>query len=226
MMKCIINTYKGYRVKGYRVHDRYWQPYTLYLLPFTLYLLLLFCSCENRELSADDPCGDAVAVEVVIHWDGINPADKPRLGMAVHLFARNADYINVRNESSLDLLEAYSVPATGLHNTYGPNSSMSRTASGDPEENTVTEPYPYNFFVARNDTLFTALPVPGETQYLHFYPENVLREFTFLVVGVEGTKNVSNAFGAIRACLQLTGCTTVRRAANRPPCCSAATPAG
>ncbi|GHV30868.1 hypothetical protein FACS1894177_04210 [Bacteroidia bacterium] len=74
---------------------------------------------------------------------------------------------------------------------------MSRAASGDPEENTVTEPYPYNFFVARNDTLFTALPVPGETQYLHFYPENVLREFTFLVVGVEGAKNVSNAFGAI-----------------------------
>ncbi|GHV31842.1 hypothetical protein FACS1894177_07120 [Bacteroidia bacterium] len=224
--------------EGYTVHDRYWQPYTvyrvpctLYLLPFTLYLLLLFCSCENRELSADDPCGDAVAVEVVIHWDGIDPADKPQKGMTAHLFAQNDrsryeranlpvdggrmnipvnipyiplcydyygnEYIHFHNENSLDLFEAYSAPATGLYNSYGPNSAMNRAASGEPEEKTVFEPYPYNFFVTRNDSLFTVRPLPGQTQYLHFYPQNVLREFTFLIRDVEGVENISSASGAI-----------------------------
>ncbi|GHT71661.1 hypothetical protein AGMMS50239_40860 [Bacteroidia bacterium] len=220
------NKVKG---EGYRVHDRYWQPYTVYLLPFTLYLLL-FCSCENRELSADDPCGDAVAVEVVIHWDGIDPADKPQQGMSVHLFAASSrqykranlpvdggrmdipgnipyiplcydyygnEYIHFRDENDLDLFEAYSAPATGLYNSYGPNSAMNRAATGEAEENTVTEPYPYNFFVTRNDSLFTVRPVPGQTQYLHFYPQNVLREFTFLIRDVEGVENISSASGAI-----------------------------
>ncbi|GHT60143.1 hypothetical protein AGMMS50239_08460 [Bacteroidia bacterium] len=228
------NKVKG---EGYTVHDRYWQPYTvyrvpctLYLLPFTLYLLL-FCSCENRELSADDPCGDAFAVEVVIHWDGIDPADKPQKGMVAHLFAQNGlqryeradlpvdggrmnipgnipyiplcydyygnEYIYFRNENSLDLFEAYSAPATGLYNSYGPNSASVRAAAGETEENTVSEPYPYNFFVTRNDSLFTVRPVPGQTQYLHFYPQNVLREFTFLIRNVEGVENIAGAYGAI-----------------------------
>ncbi|GHS93532.1 hypothetical protein FACS1894207_0090 [Bacteroidia bacterium] len=224
--------------EGYTVHDRYWQPYTvyrvpctLYLLPFTLYLLLLFCSCENRELSADDPCGDMFAVEVVIHWDGIDPTDKPQKGMTAHLFAQNDrllyerahlpadggwmdipgaipyfslcydyygnEYIHFRDENDLDLFEAYSAPATGLYNSYGPNSAMNRAATGEAEENTVSEPYPYNFFVTRNDSLFTVKPVSGQTQYLHFYPENVLREFTFLILDVEGVENINSASGAI-----------------------------
>ncbi|GHU73759.1 hypothetical protein FACS189413_18390 [Bacteroidia bacterium] len=204
---------------------------TLYLSLFTLhFLLLLLCSCENRELSADDPCGDVTAVEVIIHWDGINPADKPQQGMTAHLFAANSrqykranlpvdggrmnisgntpyiplcydyygnDYIHFRNENDLDLFEAYSAPATGLYNAYGPNSASNRAAAGETEENTVTEPYPYNFFTVRNEDLFTVLPVPGQTQYLHFYPQNVLREFTFLIRDVEGVANISSASGAI-----------------------------
>jgi hypothetical protein len=193
--------------------------------------MLLFCSCENRELSADDPCDDLAAIEVVIHWDGIDPADKPQQGMAAHLFAQNGqqryeraslpadggrmdiprsipyiplcydyygnDYIHFRNEDDLDLLEAYSAPATGLYNSYGPNSASNRAAEGEAEENTVSEPYPYNFFATHNDTLFTALPISGQTQYLHFYPQNVLREFTFLIRDVEGVHNIANASGAI-----------------------------
>ena len=194
-----------------------------------LLLLLLFCSCENRELSADDPCDSRSAIEVVIHWEGIDSLDKPDEGMVAHLFAENARYgyerahlsvdggqmsipgsipyiplcydyygnnLQFRNENNADLLEAYSDAATGLHNTYGPNSTMRRSATGDPEETTVSEPYPYTFFVDSKDTLFTSLPVPGQTQYLHFYPKNVLREFTFLIKGVEGTNNVVTAFGA------------------------------
>ncbi|GHT16130.1 hypothetical protein FACS189426_24060 [Bacteroidia bacterium] len=194
-------------------------------------LLLLLCSCENRELSSDDPCEDLAAIEVVIHWDGIDPADKPQQGMTVHLFAQNGlqgykranlpvdggrmnipraipyiplcydyygnDYIHFRNENNLDLFEAYSAPATGLYNAYGPNSASVRAANGEAEEKTVAEPYPYNFFTVRNEELFTVLPVSGQTQYLHFYPQNVLREFTFLIRDVEGVANISSASGAI-----------------------------
>jgi hypothetical protein len=169
------------------------------------------------------------AIEVVIHWDGVNPLDKPQK-MTAHLFASGSrqheranlpvdggrmsipkeipyfplcydyygnDYIQFRNETDLDLFEAFSVPATGLYNSYGPNSPASRAATGAAEENTIAEPYPYTFFVTRNDTLFTALPVPGQTQYLHFYPQNVLRQFTFLIRDVEGVHNITNASGAI-----------------------------
>jgi hypothetical protein len=180
-------------------------------------------------LSADDPCDDLAAIEVIIHWDGVDPADKPQK-MTAHLFADGSrqykranlpadggrmeipkeipyiplcydyygnDYIHFRNEDELDLFEAFSSPATGLYNSYGPNSPTSRVESGEPEENTVSEPYPYNFFTARNDTLFTYFPVPGQTQYLHFYPKNVLREFTFLIRDVEGVQNIAGASGAI-----------------------------
>jgi hypothetical protein len=172
------------------------------------------------------------AIEVVIHWDGVAPADKPQKGMVAHLFAdgspqyKRADlpvdggqmyipreipyiplcydyygneYIHFRNDDYLDSFEAYSVPATGLYNSYGPNSASIRAATGEAEEKTISEPYPYNFFTAHNDTLFTALLVSEQTQYLHFYPENVLREFTFLIRDVEGVENISSASGAISA---------------------------
>jgi hypothetical protein len=171
------------------------------------------------------------AIEVIIHWDGIDPLDKPQQGLVAHLFAQDGrqkyeranlpvdggrmnipreipylplcydyygnDYIHFRNEDELELFEAFSSPATGLYNSYGPNSAANRSESGEPEENTVSEPYPYNFFTARNDTLFTALLISGQTQYLHFYPKNVLREFTFLIRDVEGVQNIAGASGAI-----------------------------
>ena len=180
-------------------------------------------------MSADDPCDDLAAIEVIIHWDGVNPADKPQK-MTAHLFAAGSrqyerdnlladggrmdipkeipyvplcydyygnDYIHFRNEDDLYSFEAFNAPATGLYNSYGPNSPASRAATGEAEENTVAEPYPYNFFATHNEELFTAFPVPGQTQYLHFYPQNVLRQFTFLIRDVEGVHNITNASGAI-----------------------------
>ncbi|GHU58944.1 hypothetical protein FACS189411_15140 [Bacteroidia bacterium] len=37
----------------------------------------------------------------------------------------------------IDLFEAYSAPATGLYNAYGPNSVSSRAAGSEAEEHTV-----------------------------------------------------------------------------------------
>jgi hypothetical protein len=107
------------------------------------------------------------------------------------------DHIYFRNDKQLDLFEAYSSAATGFYNSYGPNSVAVRSISGEENESTVMEPYPYNFFVARNADLFTALPIAGQVQHLHFYPQNVLREFTFLIEGVQGVKNIIGSSGAI-----------------------------
>lgn len=186
-------------------------------------LLIIFCLLLTgclRELSEDDPCETETGnlfIRVDIHWDGIPPQDKPPQGMAVHLFPwegvgqpvrsllpadgggmllpRGVDYytmsydyygnenIYIRNDSDRGLIEAYSVPAGGL------------TSSGEPA---VAEPYPYTFYVARNDDKFSVVQPPaGDTLVLHFYPHNVLREFTFLVYDVQGAAYISSVRGAV-----------------------------
>jgi hypothetical protein len=104
-----------------------------------------------------------------------------------------SETINFRNRSSLASFEAYSIPATGLYNTYGPGSKARGTAD---EEPTVAEPYPYNFFVAPGGEPFTAIAT-DTVQRLHFYPRNVTREFTFLITDVQGVRNIAGAHGAI-----------------------------
>jgi hypothetical protein len=164
------------------------------------------------------------SVQVVIHWDGIEIGKKPKQGMAVHLFRWDNngrdiqsnmpvdggwttipeeipyftlcydyygnDYIDFRYNHDRELFEAYSVPASGLYNSYGPG-----VGSNEP---TIAEPYPYNFFVTRNVEPFRVKALTVDTvQYLHFYPKDVLHEFTFLIVDVEGAKNIVGAHGAI-----------------------------
>jgi hypothetical protein len=98
------------------------------------------------------------------------------------------DYINFRYEHERELFEAYSVPANGIYNTYGPG-----VESNEP---TVAEPYPYNFFVTHNEEPFRVEAV-DTVQYLHFYPKDVTHQFTFLIVDVSGAKNMIGAHGAV-----------------------------
>jgi hypothetical protein len=78
---------------------------------------------------------------------------------------------------------------TGLYNTM---------VEPIPGETTVAEPYPYTFYTARNEEPFAVIPPPaGDTLILHYYPDNVLREFTFLVYDVQGAKNIADSRGAI-----------------------------
>ncbi|GHT29698.1 hypothetical protein AGMMS49574_07170 [Bacteroidia bacterium] len=164
-------------------------------------------------------------MQVVIHWDGMDAMKKSvQGGMAVHLFRwenngkdlqatlpvnggrmsmpeeipfftlcydyYGNDYINFRHEHERELFEAYSVPANGVYNTYGPGVESS--------EPTVAEPYPYHFFVTRNEEPFRVeAPAVDTVQYLHFYPKDVLHEFTFLIADVEGAKNIAGAHGAV-----------------------------
>jgi hypothetical protein len=199
------------------------------LLPVVcLSLMGLLAACEHRELSPDEPDPDPGkgAAEIIIHWDGIAPADKPQKGMAVYLSPSDGqsqyirdnltvdggrmtipgdipyitlcydhfgnDYINFRNEDNPAQFEAYGTEGTGSYTAYGPGS---KAGGAEYDEPTVVEPYPYNFYVAHNEEPFTLNVSAGTT--LHFYPQDVTREFTFLIIDVAGTENITGAHGAI-----------------------------
>ncbi|GHV10198.1 hypothetical protein FACS1894162_3090 [Bacteroidia bacterium] len=183
----------------------------------TCLLLATFCSCVHRELFFED--FNLAPVKVVIHWDSVATQDIPTQGMCLHLFPLHStmvsremlpvrggltrlpiqpyvglcyDYegnhrIYFRNEQDSLRFEAYSTPSSGLYNTYGPGAAI-----GEP---TVSEPYPYTFFVSKLDEPFT--PLVDDTLQIDFYPKNVLREFTFLVYDVSGAERISQARGAI-----------------------------
>jgi hypothetical protein len=183
----------------------------------------LLPSCENKELFP--PCGtvnpNAVQIQIVIHWDGKPESTLPdymrlqwhELGSAAapdifdlaryggverlvetdytafcyDYFANNVEF---RGYQSAESFEIYNRPRTdGLYSQFVPPL---------PNETTVEESNPPVFYLdARPQTVSTEGLEPGETQTLHFYPENVLREFTFMIYGVQGVKNISRTGGAI-----------------------------
>jgi hypothetical protein len=51
--------------------------------------------------------------------------------------------------------------------------------------------------MAANDEPFEVAPDKGDTLFLHYYPDNVLHTFTFLIKDVEGVENISQIRGAI-----------------------------
>jgi hypothetical protein len=184
---------------------------------------LLLAGCENKQLFP--PCEtehpDWQPVEIVIHWDGkpvntlpqymrlqwhaqeSNAApeifDLSRYGGSERLaettytafcydyFANNVEF---RGYGSAENFEVYNRPRTdGLYSQFVPPL---------PNETTVEEANPPVVYLdARPQTVNTQELEVGETLQLHFYPENILREFTFMIYGVKGVKNISHVSGAI-----------------------------
>ncbi|MDR1004872.1 MAG: DUF5119 domain-containing protein [Prevotellaceae bacterium] len=196
--------------------------YTARLL--AICLMLLTSGCRHRQLSADDGCEEIACVHVTILWEDDEQPTKPSNGMMTHLFpvAQQAvtqairypvgvdggyiypvnktvyhpvcyDYegnrtVYFRNEQSREQFEAYCQAATGTYNIY---------ADMQPGEVTVAEPDPHTLYMARNEETFAVDVLPGDTLELLFEPDNVLHEYTFLIHGVKGLKNVSDIKGAI-----------------------------
>jgi hypothetical protein len=186
-------------------------------------LILALVSCENKYLYPPYSEEREVLVEVVIHWDD-QPQENRPANMRVLWFPENGyggtldklfdlyggfdrlpasiyipvcfDYygnnrIDFRGYDSPGNFEVYNVPAVNeLYNRY---------AEPVPGESTVAEASsPYLFYVdGRSDAVETANVPAGDTLRVHFYPANVLREYTFLVYGVEGVKNITTVKGAI-----------------------------
>ena len=186
-----------------------------------LAVAILFSACENKELFP--PCGtvnpDAKQVEIAIHWDG-KPTNTLPDNMRLHWYSppaapvtfdlgryggtewlEESDYtafcydyfannLEFRGYESAKSFEIYNRPRTdGLYNQFVPPL---------PDETTVEEADPYLFYLDSRPQTVDMQDVPqGETLKLHFYPENILREFTFMIYGVKGVGNISHISGAI-----------------------------
>jgi hypothetical protein len=175
-------------------------------------LFASFVSCENKELFYGYT--DGREVDIVIHWP--SDVDGPAHGMRTNLFALQSspkygisdmskdggrlklpegasymalayDYfgsknIYFRNETDAEKIEAYCAPLV--------RAGYSRAF---PDENTVAEPDPFYvdkvavFNVTKSDT----------TLIMNFYPENVLKRYTFIIRGISGAQHISATRGAL-----------------------------
>ena len=182
-----------------------------------------FISCEHKELFLCPPTGShSNLVNVVIHWDSVSPSQLvlPR-NMTVHwypaagrLFASdmgvfggretlNGTTYNVmcmdyngnanlafRSNYTRPDFEVYNVRATGTYNTNVPQLPGGET--------TVAEAAPPRFYIDSRSQSICADSVPaGDTLTVHFYPKDVLREFTFMIYDVTGARNMALNSGAI-----------------------------
>lgn len=196
------------------------KPYqNSYKLIIYVGIYILLYGCEYREFCEDDINSPAEAVEVEIHWSEGDTI--PSQGLRVHLYSVSDssfyvfdcesynemitlksnslwhvicyDYmgnenLGFRNEDKLNQFEIYSLQASSTYTT--------KVTSLPMEEPTVLEPYPYSFYVAQYKGAFS-VGSSSEIDTLRLYPDNVLREFTFLIYGVEGAKNIETARGAV-----------------------------
>ncbi|GHV23272.1 hypothetical protein FACS1894174_08910 [Bacteroidia bacterium] len=184
-------------------------------------VLLLFTACEQKDLFLCSPAGD-IPVNVKIHWDNV-PANQLVLpgNMTVHWYPKrgqflsfdmspfggrewlNADIYNTmcldfngntklafRSNGTCESFEVYNIRMTGLY-----NSNVPQLPGG---EVTVAEAYPYQFYIDPQPQTVDMENVPyGDTVTVHFYPKNILKEFTFLIYDVKGAKYMVKNSGAI-----------------------------
>ncbi|MDR2804701.1 MAG: fimbrillin family protein [Dysgonamonadaceae bacterium] len=182
-------------------------------------VLLSFIACQHKEIT-ECPATN-IPVNIVIHWDSV-PANTLELPgkMTVHWYPTterliasdmspyggrewlNANTFDVmcldfygnttlafRSNGDRENFEVYNVRSTGLYNVNVPQL---------PGEVTVAEAYPYQWYIdSRSQTIDIKKQPAKDTATVHFYPKNVLKEFTFLVYDVIGAKYMIKNGGAI-----------------------------
>ena len=190
---------------------------------FTLAILCGFISCEHKELflCAPERSGNS-NVNVVIHWDSVpeNQLKLPR-NMTVHWYPVSGSLISsdmgvyggtetlnktiynvmcmdfygnanlaFRSDGTRKDFEVYNVRMNSSYNINVPQLPGGET--------TVAEASPNYFYIDGRSQNINVDSVPDdETLTVHFYPKNVLREFTFMIYDVTGAKNMAVNSGAI-----------------------------
>ena len=189
---------------------------------FTLTVLGLI-SCEHKDLYLCAPERDGNnSVNVVIHWDSV-PSNQLKLpkNMTVHWYPASSGIISsdmgvyggketldgatydvmcmdfygnanlaFRSNGTRKDFEAYNVRMNGTYNMNVPPLPGGET--------TVAEAAPPHFYIDGRSQSICADKVPdGEDFTVHFYPKNVMREFTFMIYDVTGAKNMAVNSGAI-----------------------------
>jgi hypothetical protein len=186
--------------------------------------LLYFSAC-GEILSCDElpPNAKEALVRVIIHWDEAEKSSKPVNGMRVHLFADDGNHLRAdRPADGGDIYVATGVDYAPYAYDYHGNEGIffrSEGAEGDfeahlpsapdgyglaaglsPAETAVAEPDDTTFYLHRIDTLFHIHPdsVDNETpRELHFYPDNMLTDFTFCIYDIANTQRIAYATTAL-----------------------------
>ena len=193
---------------------------------YILFMLAVICgfiSCEHKDLylctherSGNNP------VNVIIHWDSVpsNQLKLPR-SMTVHWYPATGGIMSsdmgvnggreTLNGTTYDVMcmdfygnanlafrsngtrpdfEVYNVRMNSTYNIHVPQLPGGET--------TVAEASPPYFYIDSRSQSISADSVPeGEDFIVHFYPKNVMREFTFMIYDVTGAKNMAANSGAI-----------------------------
>jgi hypothetical protein len=169
-------------------------------------------SCENKELyRCDDPAG-RVHVRVVYHW----PDDAQQRPLRLHLYSPAGSLTFVgdfppeggvfagapgvsRYPVCFDYMGPQTLDFRGQENintfeVYCHTSAASLEGVPPP---VVAEPSPGSFYSGYGAELFTvpAGALPGDTVILDMYPREVLRTFTFLLVGVDDLQGIADIRG-------------------------------
>lgn len=191
-----------------------------------IYVLLavalpLLAGCEHKDLFTCSPAGN-IPVQVKIHWDNV-PVEKRVLpaGMTVHWYPQRGAFLSAemgvyggiewlsadtyksmcldfngnaklafRSNGTCEDFEVYNVPAFDMYNLNVP------PLPGG--EVTVAEAYPYRYYIDPHpQTVDLEDVMKGDTVTVHFYPKDVLREFTFLIYDVQGGKYMVKNMGAM-----------------------------
>ena len=181
-----------------------------------------FISCEQKDLYLCLPEIGNNPVNVVIHWDSVpdNQLVLPK-NMTVHWYPASGGLISsdmgvyggseMLNGTTYDVMcmdfygnanlafrsdgtrkdfEVYNIRMNGTYNLNVPQLPGGET--------TVVEAYPPHFYIDGRSQSIHAENVPeGDTLTVHFYPKNVMREFTFMIYDVTGAKNMAVNSGAI-----------------------------
>jgi hypothetical protein len=186
-------------------------------------LLLPLCAscgdildCSDRGVAALD-----ASVRVVIHWDDDEKSSKPATGMRIHLFAEDGSVMRAdRPADGGDVYVAADVHYTPYCYDYNGNNAIyfhRESDEGDfeaylpvtpdgygvanglsPAEDVVAEPKQPTFYVHRADAERYIDPATAdELHELHFYPDNVLTEFTFCIYGIDDAWRISNVTSAL-----------------------------
>ncbi|NDW18406.1 DUF5119 domain-containing protein [Dysgonomonas sp. 216] len=188
---------------------------------FLLVLIFVAVACENKSLCDEGICGKGdVGIKVVVNWEKQSDARSMRMnifsqtsgvidygrdnisvsGEKMIKLVANASYIplcydnnsnvSFRNETTLESFQAYCAETS--RQTYN---TKATPISG---EKTVIDPRG-DFFVHSWQETFDVIFCDECEDFLilNFYPKNILREFTYRINGILGTKNIAEARGAI-----------------------------
>jgi len=179
-------------------------------------------ACKNKDLDYEYNCDpDTKAIKVIVNWE--SPETQSRV-MRFNLFSLTdeiahygIDEISQKGEKAIKLSEGnsylpfcYDYNTSNINFRYETNpelfeacctSSIRMTYENyaDKAEGEETIVAPQRLYIdCPNETFDVVYTAESpDTLVFHFYPQNIIREFTYCIKGVTGVNNIKDVRGAI-----------------------------